>query len=223
MIYETREGKLFGILHIPRTGGRFVKMNLLLNGMKPVDCARFNNLLEYECRKAVHFTKTELFNYLGRLGELEGYSDIPFYSICRNPADRFVSASNNLRSEQKEKMHQSFDRFKEVMEEEYTEVSMPSCEIRIKGILRSPDSFFRFQTDYMDDSIDFMRYEEGFDTIFEWLSDELKTNIQTIEKRLILDRRNSVDNAVKDISAETVEFAREYYKEDYSSFGYPIS
>ena len=220
MIYETPSGKHFGMLHIPRTGGRFLRTNLLENGMKPVVWTPANNVIEYEGRKLIHLTKRELFEYLDHLGECKDLRDIPFYSICRNPLDRFYSASNNIQSNLKSRMV-SEESFLRIMEKEHITVEKSSCSVKHEGLVRAPDSFFRFQTDYMDHDVDFMRYEEGFDIILEWLSDELQTKLVMKETRRVVDENEHVDQA-KNITSDVLDLAKAYYIQDYIRFGYPI-
>jgi hypothetical protein len=217
MIYETPEGKYFGILHIPRTGGRFLRINLMENGMKPIEWTPANNVLEYNYRSLCHLTKKELFEYLDRLGVGDEYRNIPFYSVCRSPADRFLSASNNIPPFLKEKMT-DFKSFQSVMQDEEIITQKESCAVHTKGLIRTPDSFFRYQSDYIDEGVDFMRYEEGFEVILQWLSDELQINLKQVENQRVVDQSH-IDSE-KDVSDEILHMAKEYYIEDYYRFKY---
>ena len=111
---ETR--KRFLLVHIPRTGGRFIEANLIVNGweMEPIDyygIPHYNHSFIDDCEIA-HFHR-ELYE---KHCDIEG---IPQIAVIRNPINRFISASTYLFTfygkEIQEKM-EDYDEFVSIIE-----------------------------------------------------------------------------------------------------------
>ena len=84
----------FLFVHIPRTGGRFIEVNLEKNGweMEPIDyfgIPHYQHSFIDDCEIA-HFHRELYEKHL----DIEG---IPHISIVRNPFNRFISASVYLK------------------------------------------------------------------------------------------------------------------------------
>ena len=87
---HTETGKRFHFIHIPRTGGRFIEVNLKNNGWEaePIEAygiSHYQHSFIEDCEIA-HFHR-ELYE---KYCDIEG---IPQIAVVRNPIDKFFSAS----------------------------------------------------------------------------------------------------------------------------------
>jgi len=87
---HTETGKRFHFIHIPRTGGRFIEVNLKNNGWEaePIEVygiPHYQHSFIEDCEIA-HFHR-ELYE---KYCDIEG---IPQIAVVRNPIDKFFSAS----------------------------------------------------------------------------------------------------------------------------------
>ena len=87
--FRHNSGKRFFFAHIPRTAGRFVEANLLLNDIE-WDDAHLDNGLGVMSKvngvEIAHYHRDYYEKYLD-------VKDIPHFSIVRNPITRFISGS----------------------------------------------------------------------------------------------------------------------------------
>ena len=91
--YKHSSGKRFLFVHIPRTGGRFIEVNLEKNGweVEPIDqygIPHYQHSFIEDCEIA-HFHRDLYEKYC----DIEGIEQI---AVVRNPIDKFFSASTYL-------------------------------------------------------------------------------------------------------------------------------
>ena len=175
-------GKRFLFIHIPRTAGRFVETNLLVNN-------------EFEwCDDWDKFGIERMFQSVdGPEGEIElghfhrayyeKYLDcegIPHVSVIRNPLKRFISASiyinrvYGMANDTGEYTEESLQQCQELMEDEnyfYTMLSnFPFDESK---------NWYRSQLDFLSDKTHVWRFEDGFkDDFSSWLSDIIGVDVK---------------------------------------------
>ena len=91
--YKHSSGKRFLFVHIPRTGGRFIEVNLEKNGweVESIDqygIPHYQHSFIEDCEIA-HFHRDLYEKYC----DIEGIEQI---AVVRNPIDKFFSASTYL-------------------------------------------------------------------------------------------------------------------------------
>ena len=158
-------GKRFLFIHIPRTAGRFVETNLIVNNEFEWsdDWEKFGIERMFESVDGPegeielgHFHRSYYEKYL----DCEG---IPHVSIIRNPLKRFISASIYI------------NRIYGMANDtgEYTEESLRECQELMEDenyfypMLRNfpfeeSKNWYRSQLDYLSDKTHIWRFEDGF-------------------------------------------------------------
>ena len=152
-------GKRFLFIHIPRTGGRFIEVNLEKNGweVEPIDqygIPHYQHSFIEDCEIA-HFHRDLYEKYC----DIEGIEQI---AVVRNPVDKFFSASTYLITvygkEIQEKL-EDYDEMVSIIE------NFPMSETL---------SWWRPQVDFITDTTHIWKFEDGLGTDFgDWVSDKL--------------------------------------------------
>ena len=155
-------GKRFLLVHIPRTGGRFIEANLEVNGwvMEPIDyfgIPHYQHSFIDDCEIA-HFHR-ELYE---KHCDIEG---IPQIAVIRNPINRFISASTYLFTfygkEIQQKM-EDYDEFVSIIENFYK-----NFDVEIM-------SWWRPQIEFLNDDTHIWKFEKGLDDDFgAWFSEKV--------------------------------------------------
>ena len=168
-------GKRFLFIHIPRTAGRFVETNLIVNNEFEWadDWEKFGIERMFESVDGPegeielgHFHREYYEKYLD-------CEDIPHVSIIRNPLKRFISASiyinriYGMANDTGEYTEESLKESQELMEDENYFYPMlrnfPFDESK---------NWYRSQLDFLSDKTHIWRFEDGFkDEFASWLSD----------------------------------------------------
>ena len=149
----------FLFVHIPRTGGRFVEVNLEKNGweVEPIDqygIPHYQHSFIEDCEIA-HFHRDLYEKYC----DIEGIEQI---AVVRNPIDKFFSASTYLITvygkEIQEKL-EDYDEMVSIIE------NFPMSETL---------SWWRPQVDFVTDTTHIWKFENGLGTDFgDWLGEKL--------------------------------------------------
>ena len=157
--YKHKSGKRFLFVHIPRTGGRFIEVNLEKNGweVEPIDyygIPHYQHSFIDDCEIA-HFHR-ELYE---KHCEIEGLEQI---AVIRNPIDKFFSASTYLVTvygqEVKERL-EDYDEMVSIIK------NFPMAETL---------SWWRPQVDFLTEKTHLWKFEKGLGRDFgEWISDKV--------------------------------------------------
>ena len=157
--YKHKSGKRFLFVHIPRTGGRFIEVNLEKNGweVEPIDyygIPHYQHSFIDDCEIA-HFHR-ELYE---KHCEIEGLEQI---AVIRNPIDKFFSASTYLVTvygqEVKERL-EDYDEMVSIIK------NFPMAETL---------SWWRPQVDFLTEKTHLWKFEKGLGTDFgDWVSEKL--------------------------------------------------
>ena len=157
--YKHSSGKRFLFVHIPRTGGRFIEVNLEKNGweVEPIDqygIPHYQHSFIEDCEIA-HFHRDLYEKYC----DIEGIEQI---AVVRNPIDKFFSASTYLITvygkEIQEKL-EDYDEMVSIIE------NFPMSETL---------SWWRPQVDFVTDTTHIWKFENGLGTDFgDWLGEKL--------------------------------------------------
>ena len=158
--YKHTSGKRFLFIHIPRTGGRFIEVNLEKNGweVEPIDqygIPHYQHSFIEDCEIA-HFHRDLYEKYC----DIEGIEQI---AVVRNPVDKFFSASTYLITVYGKEIQEKLEDYDEM-------VSI------IKNFPMSETlSWWRPQVDFITDTTHIWKFEDGLGTDFgDWVSDKLK-------------------------------------------------
>ena len=159
---HNESGKRFLLVHIPRTGGRFIEANLAVNGweMEPIDyfgIPHYQHSFIDDCEIA-HFHR-ELYE---KHCDIEG---IPQIAVIRNPINRFISASTYLFTyygkEIQQKM-EDYDEFVSIIENFYKNLDVEIL------------SWWRPQIEFLNDDTHIWKFEKGLNDDFgDWFSEKV--------------------------------------------------
>ena len=157
--FKHTSGKRFLFVHIPRTGGRFIEVNLEKNGweVEPIDqygIPHYQHSFIEDCEIA-HFHRDLYEKYC----DIDGIEQI---AVVRNPVDKFFSASTYLITvygkEIQEKL-EDYDEMVSIIE------NFPMSETL---------SWWRPQVDFVTDTTHIWKFENGLGTDFgDWLGEKL--------------------------------------------------
>ena len=157
--YKHSSGKRFLFVHIPRTGGRFIEVNLEKNGweVEPIDqygIPHYQHSFIEDCEIA-HFHRDLYEKYC----DIEGIEQI---AVVRNPIDKFFSASTYLITVYGKEIQEKLEDYDEM-------VSI------IKNFPMSETlSWWRPQVDFVTDTTHIWKFENGLGTDFgDWLGEKL--------------------------------------------------
>ena len=157
--YKHSSGKRFLFVHIPRTGGRFIEVNLEKNGweVEPIDqygIPHYQHSFIEDCEIA-HFHRDLYEKYC----DIEGIEQI---AVVRNPIDKFFSASTYLITVYGKEIQEKLEDYDEM-------VSI------IKNFPMSETlSWWRPQVDFVTDTTHIWKFEDGLGTNFgDWVSEKL--------------------------------------------------
>ena len=157
--YKHSSGKRFLFVHIPRTGGRFIEVNLEKNGweVEPIDqygIPHYQHSFIEDCEIA-HFHRDLYEKYC----DIEGIEQI---AVVRNPVDKFFSASTYLITVYGKEVQEKLEDYDEM-------VSI------IKNFPMSETlSWWSPQVDFVTDTTHIWKFEDGLGTDFgDWLGEKL--------------------------------------------------
>ena len=199
--YKHSSGKRFLFVHIPRTGGRFIEVNLEKNGweVEPIDqygISHYQHSFIEDCEIA-HFHR-DLY---------EKYCDIDHIeqiAVVRNPVDKFFSASTYLMQIYKPDIQ-------EKLEEDFANVidNFPHSETL---------NWWRPQLDFITDTTHVWMFEDGLGTDFGyWMSEKLQVPFE-IDKYAQYPMNMFEGSFKLERTPKLVENIKEYYKEDIERF-----
>ena len=157
--YKHELGKRFLFVHIPRTGGRFIEVNLEKNGweVEPIDqygIPHYQHSFIEDCEIA-HFHRDLYEKYC----DIEGIEQI---AVVRNPIDKFFSASTYLITVYGRQVQERLEDYDEM-------VSI------IKNFPQSETlSWWKPQVHFLTEKTHLWKFEKGLGTDFGyWVSEKL--------------------------------------------------
>jgi len=157
--FKHSSGKRFLFVHIPRTGGRFIEVNLEKNGweVEPIDyygISHYQHSFIDDCEIA-HFHR-DLYE---KHCDIEGIEQI---GVIRNPIDKFFSASTYLITVHGRQVQERLEDYDEM-------VSI------IKNFPQSETlSWWKPQVDFLTEKTHIWKFEKGLGTDFgDWVSEKL--------------------------------------------------
>ena len=203
--YKHTSGKRFLFIHIPRTGGRFIEVNLEKNGweVEPINeygIPHYQHSFIEDCEIA-HFHRDLYEKYC----DIEGIEQI---AVVRNPVDKCFSASTYLITvygkEIQEKL-EDYDEMVSIIE------NFPMSETL---------SWWRPQVDFVTDTTHIWKFEDGLGTDFgDWVSDKLKVPFE-IDKYANY-AMNRYEGSLKlDRTPKLIDNICKFWREDIEQF-YP--
>ena len=203
--YKHSSGKRFLFVHIPRTGGRFIEVNLEKNGweVEPIDqygIPHYQHSFIEDCEIA-HFHRDLYEKYC----DIEGIEQI---AVVRNPIDKFFSASTYLITvygkEIQEKL-EDYDEMVSIIE------NFPMSETL---------SWWRPQVDFVTDTTHIWKFENGLGTDFgDWLGEKLGVPFE-IDKYANY-AMNRYEGSLKlDRTPKLIDNITKFWREDIEQF-YP--
>ena len=157
--YRHHSGKRFLFIHIPRTGGRFIEVNLEKNGweVEPIDyygIPHYQHSFIDDCEIA-HFHR-ELYE---KHCEIEGLEQI---AVIRNPIDKFFSASTYLVTVYGEEVKERLEDYDEMVS---IIKNFPMAETL---------SWWKPQVEFLTEKTHLWKFEKGLGTDFgDWVSEKL--------------------------------------------------
>ena len=195
--FKHLSGKRFLFVHIPRTGGRFIEVNLEKNGWEyePIDLygiPHYHHSFIEDCEIA-HFHKDLYEKYC----DIDGIEQIV---VVRNPVDRFFSASTYF-------MQVYEPDIQEKMEDDFYNIinNFTYSETR---------NWWRPQVDFVTDTTHIWKFEDGLGTDFgDWVSDKLKVPFE-IDKYANY-AMNRYEGSLKlDRTPKLIDNIRRYYRRE---------
>ena len=162
--YKHKSGKRFLFVHIPRTGGRFIEVNLEKNGweVEPIDyygIPHYQHSFIDDCEIA-HFHR-DLYE---KHCDIEGIEQI---AVIRNPIDKFFSASTYLITVHGRQVQERLEDYNEM-------VSI------IKNFPQSETlSWWKPQVDFLTEKTHLWKFEKGLGIDFgDWVSEKLGVPVE---------------------------------------------
>ena len=203
--YKHTSGKRFLFVHIPRTGGRFIEVNLEKNGweVEPIDqygILHYQHSFIDDCEIA-HFHRDLYEKYC----DIEGIEQI---AVVRNPIDKFFSASTYLITVYG----------KEILErlEDYDEMVSIIENFPMSETL----SWWRPQVDFVTDTTHIWKFEDGLGTDFgDWLGEKLGVSFE-IDKYANYAMNRYEGSFKLDRTPKLIDNITKFWREDIEQF-YP--
>jgi hypothetical protein len=183
-------------VHIPRTGGRFLRDSLLLNNytLTHIDFVKL-----FKGKEVPHLTYPEYEQY--------SYNRYPEnFCIVRDPLDRFISMVSDtwmLNEKKIDKMFKDQTYFDEII----NQIS-----------LQNESNWFVPQINFINYKTKIWRFEDKLDEKFiKWLADNF--NIKIIIKA---DKQQSVNSYTNKINLNNkqIGYIKDYYYKDYKILNY---
>jgi len=183
-------------IHIPRTGGRFLRDSLLLNNY-PLNHIDFKKY--FKEKEVPHLTYPEYEQYTY-------YKYTEKFCIVRDPLDRFISMISDtwmLNEKKIDKMFKDQNYFNEIIDQ--------IC-------LQNESNWFVPQINFINYKTKIWKFEDKLDEKFiNWLADNF--NIKITIKANKLQWVNSNTNKIT-LNNKQIGYIKDYYYKDYKILNY---
>jgi hypothetical protein len=221
MIYENKFGDRIRFLHIPRTAGRLVSERLYDAGFLRL----FDPNSYYNGFELYHLNLNQENAFATNFGI--DCSDIPSFTIVRNPIDRFISTYTNFvylldcmkTSFNPIEFLKDYSNFYSFMQEEIISSKFSNYGLNLfhKGFRTYPTNWWEKQIEYCEDNIKIWKYENAFGENFnEWIYDNFKIEFSLNTNY----KKASYDEKKYSPPKELLDNVEKYYHDDMVKFGY---
>ena len=194
-------GKRIYFIHIPRTAGRFIGKNLLLNEFKLEE----TNTKFVEGVETLHFHRDLYERYLKVKG-------IPHFTVVRNPIDRFKSAFFNLQF------------MPDCQDGQVTNISAIMNDMHSLVTDIRTYNWYRPMVDFVTKKTHVWRFEDGFgNDFFSWLSGIVGIDVNlknTSYEHIGFGIKDMTFPNTQDLPDEVIDYITKFYHNDIEQF-YP--
>jgi hypothetical protein len=216
MLWHHLNNDSFSFIHIARTGGRSVTNSLRKSGyyVKNPNNALFNS------KQIMHLSlKDELDFYFNEIHSCKKIC------IVRNPIERFISSSYRIQSffdffDIDFYELEDYENFVYYMKTHIYYIVIDNLPIYFKGIINHPSNWYLPQIEYVDDSVDVWKYENGLNQNFVNFLEEHNV---FVKKEHIFSEKESlhdVDRHSDKLTSKILDNVEKYYHDDMVKFGY---
>jgi hypothetical protein len=200
LIFKTKTKPLY-FIHIPRTGGRYIR-DLFLN----------NNFLINFYRYDEHFMGKEIPHlHYPFYNKFTNFGKIPQFTIVRNPVTRFISTffasiKKDYLNINVNEIFENKNNFEKFMFQQFSEINYNT-------------NWFLPQVNFINSSCKIWKFEDGFGVdFFKWLKKNFKIEIKDNGfeyKKLHYDfyKKNKLPN-------KSIDLIKNFYKQDFKLFKY---
>lgn len=202
--------KSFYFIHIPRTGGRYVKG--MFENSSNIEIERFkNNQTTFYNICVLHLHYPLYLDYFS-LNE----NDIPHIAIVRNPYDKFFSAIKYMH------FLFGFD-YKSFLNDKKRFLDFTSRQISFNS---AHNNWFLPQHKFTSPKTHFWNYENGFGKKFtDWIFDITKIKIDLPDSNCeyrYLENEKKIKELDYKLDRDIEKYVKSFYKLDYIKFGYNL-
>lgn len=201
LIFKEKINPLY-FVHIPRTGGRYLR-ELFLKNNYIVNHWRFD---EYHNNIVVPHLQYPYYS------KFTNYGKIKQFTFVRNPVDRFVSMfcsgilKDNLLIDEDKILNNKSLLF------EFIENNINN--------LNSHTNWFLPQHHFLNNNCKIWKIENGLkDKFYKWMKKNFKINLKTIDNDINYETNYDLYKKIK-LSKKTIEYIKEFYKNDYKLLDY---
>tara|TARA_R110002126_G_scaffold115332_2_gene254011 strand:+ start:183 stop:761 length:579 start_codon:yes stop_codon:yes gene_type:complete len=183
-------------IHIPRTGGRFLRETFKTNNCN-LQNTNFNFL--YRGKEAPHLTYPEYHQYLN-------YLPIKKFCVVRDPFDRFLSMIKSTWIFNEQKIEQIFQN-----QSYFNETLNNFC-------LNDQSNFFVPQINFIDYDTKIWKFENGFNLDFiKWIKENFNLELNTLAEKTNYINPNLNELYLND---RQINYVKNFYYKDYKLLDY---
>jgi len=187
-------------IHIPRTGGRYVRA--LFHNTPGIECKYHRFDIIVDGKEVCHF-HYPLYN------DLSNVKNVPHITIVRNPIDRFFSLIRNIGDS-------DIIKFNSITSEDDF-INFIKFQLEVESF---HNNWFLPQSKFVSNKTNIWKYEQGFnEDFFDWILD--KTGIQLTNKKVNYAHFENENQSEYDIDINKIKnYIKNFYHEDFKMFGY---
>jgi hypothetical protein len=188
-------------VHIPRTGGRYVR-ELFLKNNYSMNFFRYEEKFLNKEIPHLHYPYYNKFTDNGK---------IPQFTIIRNPVDRFISMIHTF-----SKKDDSEFNVEEILKDEKLLFNFINEQIMY---FNYSTNWFLPQFHFINPNCKIWKYEDGLGKEFyKWLRDTF--NIDITDENVTYEKSYFDEYKKIELKKETIEYIKKYYEYDYKIFNY---
>ena len=183
-------------IHIPRTGGQYIK-GMLYNNFDNLDHNNYNRF--YKDKESPHLTYPEYHEFIN-------YIPVKHFTIVRNPLDRIISVLKIYNKFNEEKLDMIFKNQSSF--DDFVNLTISNCN----------GNWFMPQVRFINHQTKIWKFEDKFnDEFYYWLFINLGLNVKIKEGDL--SRYNKFKIKI-DLTNKQKQFIENYYYQDYKILNY---
>ena len=185
-------------IHIPRTGGKYVRDTLILNNYL-VEIHRYNFF--HRGKELPHLTYPEYDEYLN-------FMSLQKFTVVRDPVDRFLSMCRETHNLNENKIKKILDN------QEYFDEAISHFRLNNLG------NWFIPQVNFLNYQTKIWKFEDGFgDEFKKWLKNNFNINVNIYPNKKELGNNNT-PNYIESLTDKQISFIKNYYYQDYKILEY---